>query len=72
MEGPWLTVLDRALLRRLISRRTLDSALASKLAYLRPPVLADGVHFVVRAVLGDENVDFRVVVQIADGNSTLT
>ncbi len=72
MEGPWLTVLDRALLRRLISRRTLDTALASKLAYLRPPVMADGVHFVVRAVLGDENVDFRVVVRIADGNSTLT
>ncbi|HEY3820394.1 MAG TPA: SNF2-related protein [Polyangiaceae bacterium] len=72
MEGPWLNVLDRTLLRRLVSRRTLDSALASRLGYLRPPVLSDGVHFVVRAVLGDDDVDFRVVVRIADGNSTLT
>jgi superfamily II DNA or RNA helicase len=72
LEGPWLAVLDRALLRRLISRRTLDTALASKLGYLRPPTLADGGAFVVRAVLGDETADFRVVLRIADGNSTLT
>ncbi|MGD0525532.1 MAG: SNF2-related protein [Polyangiaceae bacterium] len=72
MEGPWLTALDRALLRRLVSRRTLDGALASRLGYLRPPVLLDGGHFVVRAVLGDAELDYRVVVRIADGNSTLT
>ncbi|HEX3345671.1 MAG TPA: SNF2-related protein, partial [Polyangiaceae bacterium] len=72
MEGPWLEVLDRALLRQLISRRTLDTALASKLVYLRPPVLVDGGDFVVRAVLGDDDLDFRVVLRIADGNSTLS
>ncbi len=72
MEGPWLTALDRALLRRLVSRRTLDGALASRLGYLRPPVMVDGGQFVVRAVLGDDDVDYRVVVRIADGNSTLT
>ena len=72
MEGPWLAVLDRALLRRLISRRTLDTALASKLGYLRPPSLAEGAHFVVHAALGDDSADFRVVLRIADGNSTLT
>ena len=60
------------LLRRLVSRRTLDTALASKLGYLRAPVLADGGQFLVRATLGDANSAFGVEVRIADGNSTLT
>jgi superfamily II DNA or RNA helicase len=79
-EGHWLAALDRPLLRRLVSRRALDLALASRLRYLRPPTRGDDAEGTVHATLSDEIADdrapgggdvFRVELRIADGNSTL-
>jgi superfamily II DNA or RNA helicase len=74
-DGPWLAVLDRVLLRRLVSRRSLDAALASRLVYLRPPVLLGGPGGKVRATLGGDLPDagetHQVELRIGDGNSTL-
>jgi superfamily II DNA or RNA helicase len=75
-EGPWLAVLDRVLLRRLVSRRSLDAALASRLAYVRPPFLLGGAGGTVRATLGGDLPDggeaYQVDLRIGDGNSTLS
>jgi len=62
------------LLRRLVSRRTLDSALASRLRYVRPPVLVGIPAGTVRAVLGDEDSSgaFQVDLRIGDGGTTLS
>jgi superfamily II DNA or RNA helicase len=73
-DGLWLTVFDRSLLRKLVSRRSLDSALASRLGYVRAPVLVGGHGGTVRAALGGSAVgdpSFQVEVSIADGYSTL-
>jgi superfamily II DNA or RNA helicase len=75
-DGPWVAVLDRVLLRRLVSRRSLDTALASRLSYLRPPSLQGGPGGTVRATLGGEGPDggesYQVELRIGDGNSTLS
>ncbi len=65
-----MAALDRGLVRRLVSRRTLDLALASRLRYLRPPTLAGGV---VHAELSDEDGSetFRVELGSSDALSTL-
>ncbi len=79
-ETSWLDSLDRPLLRRLVSRRALEIAFASRLRYVRPPTRGDGIDAAVYATLGDEIADdraavgpdvFRVELRIADGNSTL-
>ena len=78
----WLGAFDRALLRKLISRRSLDVALASELRYVRPPNLAGrsaDTESAVYAILDDGGdgrgrvgVDpFRVELRVLDGNSTL-
>ncbi len=60
-DGHWLALFDRALLRKLVSRRSLDVALASDLRYIRPPVVRDEEDeddddegSAVHAVLGEE------------------
>src|SRR3984957_1086965 len=68
--GSWVAALDRSLVRRLVSRRTLDLALASRLRYERSPAL---VQSVVHAVLCDEDAveSFQVQLGVTDGLSTL-
>jgi superfamily II DNA or RNA helicase len=69
-SGSWVAALDRGLVRRLVSRRTLDLALASRLRYARAPALAGGL---VQAELSDEDgaETFRVQLGITDALSTL-
>ncbi len=68
--GSWVSALDRGLVRRLVSRRTLDLALASRLRYALAPALARGV---VRAELSDEDgtEPFRVQLGMTDGEGAL-
>jgi superfamily II DNA or RNA helicase len=70
----WLAVFDRALLRKLVSRRSLDVALASDLRYARPPVIVkdedaddDDPETAVHATLGDEVSEDRAPV-VAEGS----
>jgi hypothetical protein len=81
-DDHWLATFDRQVLRKLVSRRSLDVALSSELRYVRPPNLAgrrDESDGPVYAIL-DEGVDgrgrsapdpFRVEVRLTDGHSTL-
>ncbi len=80
-EGHWLDALDRALLHRLIGRRSLDVALASRLRYVRPPARSEGDGGPVYAVLGEDAGDdsaavgpsaFRVEIEVVDGDTTLS
>jgi superfamily II DNA or RNA helicase len=69
-SGSWVAALDRGLVRRLVSRRTLDLALASRLRYARAPALAEGI---VHAELSDEDGTeaFRVQLGITGDLTTL-
>ena len=66
----WVEALDLPLVRRLVSRRTLDLALASRLRYLRPPAMAGGVILAALAE-ADSAESFRVQLALTDGLHTL-
>jgi superfamily II DNA or RNA helicase len=78
-EGHWLEALDRVLLRGLVSRRSLENALASTLGYVRPPTLPGGREGSVHAVLGEPGeserpgggAGIRVELRILEGGNTL-
>jgi superfamily II DNA or RNA helicase len=69
-SGSWVAALDRGIVVGMVSRRTLDLALASKLRYQRAPALLGGV---VHGVLCDEDghEGFQVQLGITDGLGTL-
>src|SRR5580704_11305918 len=78
-QGHWLADFDQALVRTLISRRTLELALGSELSYARPPQLVDGIAVV--ATLGESLVAddpmaranaFRVELYVDEGGTALT
>jgi superfamily II DNA or RNA helicase len=69
-DGSWVAALDRGRVRRLVSRRTLDLVLASRLRYARAPQLIRGV---VHADLSGEDggEPFRVQLGISGAMDSL-
>jgi superfamily II DNA or RNA helicase len=69
-DGSWVSALDRATVRRLVSRRMFDLALASRLVYQSAPALVRGL---VHATLTDDEgtEPFEVHLGVTDGMGSL-